>query len=174
MRLTIAALTYWVGPHPLRTPPPPAMVHKEEQPTCTPMAPGKYFWPLCKSGCEVRAVPPIHALLMQKCPHIHALFLQNGLQAFGRFVPSAVVKVLIAGSMRIHEDMSKGLLTVLFADIAGFSTITETIATEKMVRSYPTQPLVGYSPSCDMCLWHDREIRHHMLPPGVRPYYTQA
>eukprot|EP00667_Euglena_gracilis_P000453 EG_transcript_453 len=53
------------------------------------------------------------------------LQLERGLQAFGKFVPQAVVKVLIAGKMHANNQMSNETLTIMFADIEGFSTICE-------------------------------------------------
>eukprot|EP00667_Euglena_gracilis_P007631 EG_transcript_7711 len=51
--------------------------------------------------------------------------MERGLQAFGKFVPQAVVKVLIAGHMKVNEEMHPETLTIMFADIEGFSTICE-------------------------------------------------
>eukprot|EP00667_Euglena_gracilis_P006185 EG_transcript_6234 len=51
--------------------------------------------------------------------------MERGLKAFGKFVPQAVVKVLIAGQMNVNEEMHPETLTVMFADIEGFSTICE-------------------------------------------------
>eukprot|EP00668_Euglena_longa_P043064 GGOE01057055.1.p1 GENE.GGOE01057055.1~~GGOE01057055.1.p1 ORF type:complete len:841 (-),score=278.42 GGOE01057055.1:72-2378(-) len=51
--------------------------------------------------------------------------MERGLQAFGKFVPQAVVKVLIAGKMHANDQMSNETLTIMFADIEGFSTVCE-------------------------------------------------
>eukprot|EP00667_Euglena_gracilis_P005954 EG_transcript_6004 len=51
--------------------------------------------------------------------------MERGLQAFGKFVPQAVVKVLIAGQMKANDEMHPETLTIMFADIEGFSTICE-------------------------------------------------
>eukprot|EP00667_Euglena_gracilis_P002311 EG_transcript_2311 len=51
--------------------------------------------------------------------------MERGLQAFGKFVPQGVVKVLIAGQMKANDDMQAKTLTIMFADIEGFSTICE-------------------------------------------------
>eukprot|EP00667_Euglena_gracilis_P006916 EG_transcript_6978 len=51
--------------------------------------------------------------------------MERGLRAFGKFVPQAVVKVLIAGHMRADDKMTAETLTIMFADIEGFSTICE-------------------------------------------------
>eukprot|EP00667_Euglena_gracilis_P000980 EG_transcript_980 len=51
--------------------------------------------------------------------------MERGLQAFGKFVPQAVVRVLIAGQMKSTDEMNPETLTVMFADIEGFSTICE-------------------------------------------------
>ena len=59
--------------------------------------------------------------------------MSNGLHAFGQFVPSAVVKVLVAGSMQANDEMLCRDLTVLFADIESFSTISETISPRDLV-----------------------------------------
>ena len=60
--------------------------------------------------------------------------MQNGLQAFSAFVPSAVVKVLVAGYMHTDDRMTQSLLTIMFADIQGFSTISERLCTERLVE----------------------------------------
>eukprot|EP00668_Euglena_longa_P037975 GGOE01048912.1.p1 GENE.GGOE01048912.1~~GGOE01048912.1.p1 ORF type:complete len:833 (-),score=251.28 GGOE01048912.1:1259-3496(-) len=51
--------------------------------------------------------------------------MERGLEAFGKFVPQAVVKVLIAGQMKASDEMHPDALTIMFADIEGFSTICE-------------------------------------------------
>eukprot|EP00668_Euglena_longa_P009585 GGOE01011582.1.p1 GENE.GGOE01011582.1~~GGOE01011582.1.p1 ORF type:complete len:836 (-),score=273.17 GGOE01011582.1:1347-3689(-) len=51
--------------------------------------------------------------------------MERGLQAFGKFVPQAVVKVLIAGQMSANDQMHPNELTIMFADIEGFSTVCE-------------------------------------------------
>eukprot|EP00667_Euglena_gracilis_P007180 EG_transcript_7248 len=51
--------------------------------------------------------------------------MERGLQAFGKFVPHGVVKVLIAGQMKANDEMHPRMLTIMFADIEGFSTICE-------------------------------------------------
>eukprot|EP00667_Euglena_gracilis_P007116 EG_transcript_7185 len=51
--------------------------------------------------------------------------MERGLQAFGKFVPQAVVKVLIAGHMKATDEMNPETLSIMFADIEGFSTICE-------------------------------------------------
>eukprot|EP00667_Euglena_gracilis_P006608 EG_transcript_6666 len=53
--------------------------------------------------------------------------MERGLRAFGKFVPQAVVRVLVAGQMRATDDMHPETLTILFADIEGFSTICENV-----------------------------------------------
>eukprot|EP00667_Euglena_gracilis_P000885 EG_transcript_886 len=52
--------------------------------------------------------------------------MERGLQAFGKFVPQAVVKVLIAGKMQATDEMHPETVTIMFADIEGFSTVCET------------------------------------------------
>eukprot|EP00667_Euglena_gracilis_P000827 EG_transcript_827 len=52
--------------------------------------------------------------------------MERGLQAFGKFVPQAVVKVLIAGRMKATDEMHPETVTIMFADIEGFSTVCET------------------------------------------------
>eukprot|EP00667_Euglena_gracilis_P001461 EG_transcript_1461 len=64
--------------------------------------------------------------LFQELHRFQASFVQmeRGLRAFGKFVPQAVVKVLIAGKMA-NDEMYPRTLTVMFADIEGFSAICE-------------------------------------------------
>eukprot|EP00667_Euglena_gracilis_P006191 EG_transcript_6240 len=59
--------------------------------------------------------------------------MERGLQAFGKFVPQAVVRVLIAGKMMINEQMHPETLTVMFADIEGFSTMCEAVSPTVLV-----------------------------------------
>eukprot|EP00667_Euglena_gracilis_P006866 EG_transcript_6924 len=51
--------------------------------------------------------------------------MERGLEAFAKFVPQAVVKVLMSGQMQASNEMLPETLTVMFADIEGFSTICE-------------------------------------------------
>eukprot|EP00667_Euglena_gracilis_P001202 EG_transcript_1202 len=60
--------------------------------------------------------------------------MERGLQAFEKFVPQAVVKVLIAGDMASNDRMGNETLTIMFADIEGFSTVCETVAPEVLVE----------------------------------------
>eukprot|EP00667_Euglena_gracilis_P009105 EG_transcript_9244 len=60
--------------------------------------------------------------------------MERGLQAFGKFVPQAVVKVLIAGDMKSNDRMGNETLTIMFADIEGFSTVCETVPPEVLVE----------------------------------------
>eukprot|EP00667_Euglena_gracilis_P000681 EG_transcript_681 len=60
--------------------------------------------------------------------------MERGLQAFGKFVPQAVVKVLIAGDMKSNDQMSNETVTIMFADIEGFSTVCETVPPEVLVE----------------------------------------
>eukprot|EP00667_Euglena_gracilis_P008714 EG_transcript_8834 len=53
--------------------------------------------------------------------------MERGLRAFAQFVPQAVVTQLVAGQLRPEDPMASQPLTILFADIAGFSTIAETL-----------------------------------------------
>eukprot|EP00667_Euglena_gracilis_P003199 EG_transcript_3208 len=61
------------------------------------------------------------------------LKMERGLQAFGKFVPQAVVKVLIAGDMKSSDQMTNETLTIMFADIEGFSTVCETVSPDVLV-----------------------------------------
>eukprot|EP00668_Euglena_longa_P043269 GGOE01057427.1.p1 GENE.GGOE01057427.1~~GGOE01057427.1.p1 ORF type:complete len:377 (+),score=127.19 GGOE01057427.1:511-1641(+) len=60
--------------------------------------------------------------------------MERGLQAFGKFVPQAVVKVLIAGNMKVDDRMSNEKMTIMFADIEGFSTVCETVPPDVLVE----------------------------------------
>eukprot|EP00668_Euglena_longa_P042715 GGOE01056560.1.p1 GENE.GGOE01056560.1~~GGOE01056560.1.p1 ORF type:complete len:845 (+),score=251.21 GGOE01056560.1:210-2537(+) len=59
--------------------------------------------------------------------------MERGLQAFGKFVPQVVVKVLIAGKMKANDEMHPEMLTLMFADIEGFSTICENVSPTVLV-----------------------------------------
>eukprot|EP00668_Euglena_longa_P008398 GGOE01010106.1.p1 GENE.GGOE01010106.1~~GGOE01010106.1.p1 ORF type:complete len:860 (-),score=203.27 GGOE01010106.1:1999-4476(-) len=55
------------------------------------------------------------------------LKMERGLQAFGKFVPSAVVTRLVAGNIHTDDNMETATVTVMFADIESFSTLSETM-----------------------------------------------
>eukprot|EP00667_Euglena_gracilis_P002463 EG_transcript_2463 len=59
--------------------------------------------------------------------------MERGLQAFGKFVPQAVVRVLIGGQMKATDEMNPETLTIMFADIEGFSTICENVPSSVLV-----------------------------------------
>jgi len=60
--------------------------------------------------------------------------MERGLQAFSSFVPQAVVKVLMAGTMQASQHMTTQTMTIMFADIEGFSTVCETIPAEELAE----------------------------------------
>jgi len=61
--------------------------------------------------------------------------MERGLRAFGKFVPQAVVKTLVDGNMDTTERMMTRIVTIMFADIEGFSTICEQIPPEDLVET---------------------------------------
>eukprot|EP00669_Euglena_mutabilis_P006192 TRINITY_DN1897_c0_g1_i1.p1 TRINITY_DN1897_c0_g1~~TRINITY_DN1897_c0_g1_i1.p1 ORF type:complete len:554 (-),score=144.91 TRINITY_DN1897_c0_g1_i1:136-1773(-) len=60
--------------------------------------------------------------------------MERGLHAFSRYVPQAVVKVLMAGKMQASQQMATEMVTIMFADIAGFSTICESVHPEELAE----------------------------------------
>lgn len=54
--------------------------------------------------------------------------------AFGHYVNKSVVKQLIKNPKMLHLGGAKREITVLFSDIAGFTTISETMDAEKLVK----------------------------------------
>eukprot|EP00667_Euglena_gracilis_P009169 EG_transcript_9309 len=62
------------------------------------------------------------------------LKMERGLRAFGQFVPSAVVTRLVAGRLTAEGGMEAATLTVLFADVEGFSTVAETVAPAQLAE----------------------------------------
>eukprot|EP00668_Euglena_longa_P024696 GGOE01030836.1.p1 GENE.GGOE01030836.1~~GGOE01030836.1.p1 ORF type:complete len:774 (-),score=238.79 GGOE01030836.1:367-2688(-) len=73
---------------------------------------------------SVKHTPPT---VFSELHHFQSSFttMQRGLQVFSRFVPEAVVRVLIAGKMQATMHLGPQVLTVMFADIDDFSTICE-------------------------------------------------
>eukprot|EP00667_Euglena_gracilis_P015926 EG_transcript_16597 len=73
--------------------------------------------------------PSFPSTICMELHNFQASFLQmeRGLRAFAQFVPQAVVTQLVAGQLRPEDPMASQPLTILFADIAGFSTIAETL-----------------------------------------------
>ena len=98
--------------------------------------------------CEVEEVQET-TTMFSELHHFQRSFtqMQNGLKAFSAFVPSAVVKVLVSGYMHTDDRMTKGLLTIMFADIQGFSTLSEKLSTERLVEvcrmSMKREPAAG-------------------------------
>eukprot|EP00668_Euglena_longa_P010777 GGOE01013073.1.p1 GENE.GGOE01013073.1~~GGOE01013073.1.p1 ORF type:complete len:795 (-),score=212.17 GGOE01013073.1:535-2808(-) len=67
------------------------------------------------------------------CKEIHDfqqsfLKMERGLHAFAQFVPQAVVTQLMAGEIQAEDEMVNQTLTIMFADIEGFSAVCETLA----------------------------------------------
>jgi len=60
--------------------------------------------------------------------------MERGLRAFSKFVPQAVVKVLIAGKMEANQSMVSQPLTIMFADIEGFSAICESLHPDELAE----------------------------------------
>jgi adenylate cyclase len=57
--------------------------------------------------------------------------LRNGLRSFARYVPRTIVKQLLEKEEEIKLGGEKKEITVLFSDIAGFTTISESHSTEE-------------------------------------------
>eukprot|EP00668_Euglena_longa_P009720 GGOE01011752.1.p1 GENE.GGOE01011752.1~~GGOE01011752.1.p1 ORF type:complete len:828 (-),score=230.42 GGOE01011752.1:172-2535(-) len=62
------------------------------------------------------------------------LQMERGLRAFGRFVPQAVVTQLVAGHINTDDQMDTETVTMLFADIEGFSTWCEVLPSACLVE----------------------------------------
>eukprot|EP00668_Euglena_longa_P037524 GGOE01048313.1.p1 GENE.GGOE01048313.1~~GGOE01048313.1.p1 ORF type:complete len:827 (-),score=193.09 GGOE01048313.1:473-2866(-) len=60
--------------------------------------------------------------------------MERGMQAFGKFVPSAVVTRLVAGCIHTDDKMESVTVTVMFADIVSFSMMAETMAPMKLAE----------------------------------------
>jgi adenylate cyclase len=56
--------------------------------------------------------------------------MKGGLEAFGRFVPKALVRQLISNGGRVVAGGEKRNLTVMFSDIRGFTTISDELSAE--------------------------------------------
>eukprot|EP00667_Euglena_gracilis_P001724 EG_transcript_1725 len=101
--------------------------------------------------------------------------MERGLEAFGRFVPQAVVKVLISGEMQASNEMHLETLTIMFADIEGFSRICEnespatlvavcteyfeTMCSSIVQHSGTIDKFIG---DCIMAMWNAPErVPHH-------------
>eukprot|EP00667_Euglena_gracilis_P001525 EG_transcript_1525 len=86
---------------------------------------------IAKLDFNVGSTPPT---LFSELHHFQTSFMrmERGLRAFGKFVPKAVVKVLIDGKMGANDRMANDKLTIMFADIEGFSTICESVPPERL------------------------------------------
>src|SRR5262249_39568980 len=60
--------------------------------------------------------------------------MKEGLRSFGRFVPKRVVKRLIAAGGTATLGGDRRELTLLFSDIAGFTSLSEALAPEQVMR----------------------------------------
>eukprot|EP00668_Euglena_longa_P037516 GGOE01048305.1.p1 GENE.GGOE01048305.1~~GGOE01048305.1.p1 ORF type:complete len:830 (-),score=239.70 GGOE01048305.1:460-2775(-) len=60
--------------------------------------------------------------------------MERGLQAFGKFVPSAVVTRLVAGNIHTDDNMECVNVTVMFADIENFATLAEILAPAQLAE----------------------------------------
>lgn len=60
--------------------------------------------------------------------------MKHGLKAFSKFVPLALVKQLIASGKGAELGGEKRHLTMMFTDIAGFTTISESMTTEALLQ----------------------------------------
>jgi class 3 adenylate cyclase len=59
--------------------------------------------------------------------------MKTGLKAFSKFVPVTLVKQLIASGKGAELGGEKRRLTIMFSDIEGFTTISESMATEALL-----------------------------------------
>jgi class 3 adenylate cyclase len=59
--------------------------------------------------------------------------MKNGLKAFSKFVPVTLVKQLIASGKGAELGGEKRRLTIMFSDIEGFTTISESMPTEALL-----------------------------------------
>ena len=60
--------------------------------------------------------------------------MKHGLKAFSKFVPFTLVKQLIASGKGAELGGEKRHLTMMFTDIAGFTTISESMTTESLLQ----------------------------------------
>lgn len=60
--------------------------------------------------------------------------MRQGLRSFGKFVPTDLVRQIIAAEGEAHLGGEKRQLTVHFSDIEGFTTISESIPPEQLVE----------------------------------------
>eukprot|EP00669_Euglena_mutabilis_P006717 TRINITY_DN2227_c0_g1_i1.p1 TRINITY_DN2227_c0_g1~~TRINITY_DN2227_c0_g1_i1.p1 ORF type:complete len:565 (-),score=56.43 TRINITY_DN2227_c0_g1_i1:642-2336(-) len=83
---------------------------------------------------KVCGIPDTHFTELHKFQRSF-IQMERGLRAFGKFVPQAVVKTLVDGNMDTTEQMQGRIVTIMFADIEGFSTFCEQISPEDLVEA---------------------------------------
>jgi len=59
--------------------------------------------------------------------------MKTGLRSFGKYVPTEVVRALLASGQEARLGGKRRELTVFFSDIAGFTSISERLAPEELV-----------------------------------------
>ena len=62
------------------------------------------------------------------------LIVVRGLKAFVKYVPRTVVKMMLRGDMESTPIMRRKTLTIIFMDIAGFSTLCEKISVTDLLK----------------------------------------
>lgn len=74
--------------------------------------------------------------MIKELHHFQSSFgkMERGLKAFQQFVPQAIVKTIVGGTMQIREPMRNQMLTIMFCDIEGFSSICEYADTEALTN----------------------------------------
>ena len=60
--------------------------------------------------------------------------MKTGIRSFSRYVPRDLVQELLRGDLRAELGGQKKTLTILFADIAGFTTLAEKLDPDRLVQ----------------------------------------
>ena len=77
-----------------------------------------------------------HSLIETICGRssYDGMIVVRGLKAFVKYVPRGVVKMMLRGDMESVCMMHRKTLTILFMDIAGFSTLCEKISVTELLK----------------------------------------
>jgi adenylate cyclase len=84
---------------------------------------------------EVEARQPVPTLLAEVDQLARATEqMKTGLRSFGKYVPTDLVRQLIAGGVEARPGGENRVVTVFFCDLAGFTSVSESLTPQRLVE----------------------------------------